>query len=183
MGDPWAPQGAKKGPKGCPKRDLQRGPKPGHKKGPFWDPPWRGSGELSLKREHSFHYFEGVALGTHFGTILGPIWDPKSPLFSPRGPKRGTEGVQKGVPKRGRFLIPLFEPKWTPKWGRCREGLSLSCEPYLPLSSSPPLATPKGDPQRPNALVAKRFPEPVEAKPTGKHRCGHSSQMLSNDLH
>ena len=80
LGDPWASQGAKKKPKGSPKRGLERGPKPDPKKDPILDPPWRGSGELSLKREHSFHYFEGVAFGTHFGTILGPIWDPRGVL-------------------------------------------------------------------------------------------------------
>ena len=37
--------------------------------------------------------------------------------------------------------------------------------------NSPPLTTPEGTPSRKNLLhLARCFPEPVEAKPTGKHR-------------
>ena len=86
------PQGAHRAPKGSPKRGLERGPKPDPKKDPILDPPWRGSGELSLRREHGFHYFGRVAFGTHFGTILAPIWDPRKPICSPRGPKRAKKG-------------------------------------------------------------------------------------------
>ena len=115
-GDPRRPQEAQKRSKGSPKRGLDRGPKRDPKNDSILDPPWRCSGELSPTREHRFHYFSWLTFGPHFGSILGPLWDPRGPLFSPRGPRRGTEGVQKGVPKRGRFLTPLFEPKRTPKW-------------------------------------------------------------------
>ena len=122
LGDPWGPQGARRGPKAL-RRGLRRGPPRGTPKmNHFGPPPWRGSGELSLGREHSFQGFRGVTFGPHFGSILEPIWDPRRPLFSPRGPKRGIEGVEKRVPKRGRFLTPLFEPKMDPKMGGTRRG-------------------------------------------------------------
>ena len=123
FGTPWGPLGR---PLGTPReqdeaqRLSQEGSREGSQTRPqkctiLGPPPGRCSGELSLKREHRFQEFRGVAFGTHFGTILGAFWTPGAPLFSPRGPKGGTEGVQKGVPKGGRFLTPLFDPKWTPK--------------------------------------------------------------------
>ena len=122
FGIPWGPLGrplgtprGQEGAKRLSKKGLERGPKPDPKNEPFWDPPWRCSGELSLRREHRFQDFRGVAFGTHCGTILVPLWYPRKPICSPRGPKRAKNGIQMGVPKRGRFLTPLFEPKWTPK--------------------------------------------------------------------
>ena len=128
LGDPWGPQGGEKEPKGSQKMAPERAPEGDPENQPFWTPPWRGSGELSLGREHSFQGFRGVTFGPHFGSILEPIWDPRRLLFSPRGPRRGKKEVQKGVPKRGRFSTPLFYPKWIPKWGRAGEGPPLSCD-------------------------------------------------------
>ena len=103
LGDPWGPQGGEKEPKGSHKGAPERVPEKDPKKVPFWTPPWRGSGELSLEREHSFHYFSWLTFGPHFGTILAPFWDPRGPLFSPRGPKRGKKEV------RTKFGV-LFDP-------------------------------------------------------------------------
>ena len=103
FGTPWGPLGrplgtprGQEGAKRLSKRGLERGPKPDPKNVPFWDPPWRCSGELSPGREHSFQEFRGVAFGTHFGIILGAFWTPGAPLFSPKGARRGKKGVRKG---------------------------------------------------------------------------------------
>ena len=97
LGDPWGPQGAKKGPKGSQKRAPERAPEKDPKMIDFRTPPWRVKTMLSLKREHRFQDFRGVAFGPHFGTILAPFWTPRGPLFSPRGARRGKKGVRKGV--------------------------------------------------------------------------------------
>ena len=79
-----------------------------------------------------------ISGGSLLGPILAPFWDPfgtpRGPLYSPKEPKGGQEGVQEGVPKRDRFLTPLFEPKGTPKWEDFFSVPHLSCDPSPPLS-------------------------------------------------
>ena len=113
LGRPWGTPRGQKGSQRLSEEGSGEGPREGPQNDPFSDPPWRVKTVLSLKREHRFQDFRGVPFGPHFGSILEPLWDPGGLLFSPRGPKGGTEGVPKGVPKRGPFLTPPFEPKGT----------------------------------------------------------------------
>ena len=47
----------------------------------FWGPLRKVKIQLSLKREHSFHYFSWPLFVSHFRTILAPCWEPGAPLF------------------------------------------------------------------------------------------------------
>ena len=57
--------------------------------------PWTLKIELSSRREHSFQGFSWVAFGSHFGGILGSIWDSRGPLWSPRAPQKLLRWVVK----------------------------------------------------------------------------------------
>ena len=64
-----APQVRNKGVQGSHNMAPERAPKEDPQNASCWNPPGRGSGELSLRRKHDFHCFAGLNFGPHFGVF------------------------------------------------------------------------------------------------------------------
>ena len=50
----------------------------------------------------------GLAFGSHFGTILGPLWDPRGATRLAKRAQEGEEGGPKGGLNLGSFFDPPF---------------------------------------------------------------------------
>ena len=95
LGTPWETLGDHKGSKRGQRLSEDgsgEGPREGPQNGPFLTSPGLGSGELSPRREHSFHYFRKVAFGPHFAPFWAPFWIQEGHYARPGGSRDAPGG-------------------------------------------------------------------------------------------
>ena len=97
LGTPWEALGDPK-----VARAPERAPAKDYKNEPFSSPPGWGSGALSRRREHSFHYFRRATFWTPFWHRIGTPLGPMGATMLAQGGQGGHRGVQREL-QRGSF--------------------------------------------------------------------------------
>ena len=102
FGTPWEtlgdPKGSKRGQR-LSEDGFGEGPREGPPNGPFFTSPGLGSGELSPRREHSFHYFRRVTFGSDFAPFWDPFWTQEGRYARPGGSRDAPGGSKRGTQK------------------------------------------------------------------------------------